>query len=167
MRSITSIDWARLLAVPRWSPLAALGVEAVGLGGTLYKISSGAYLTCVQHDAQLHPVRGHLLTAVWWAASDGAARRAQLMEIEADDLVVEPPPDALLPQAGSHTYGSIIRALRDTGRAFDEWADYRIAKDGAFVHRTLNAPPHAFHFRRPEEDRSDACYAIQYRLPLK
>lgn len=48
---------------------------------------------------------------------------------------------------------------------FLESATYRVAKDGAFVHRNISAAPYTFFFRSRKDDDDDRCYAIEYRLP--
>jgi hypothetical protein len=63
------------------------------------------------------------------------------------------------------TYGEIVRELkRGEYGEFREWADYRVATDGAFVQRVVNIPPLSFCFRRLAEDANERCYAIQRRL---
>ena len=92
------------------------------------------------------------------------------MEVEADKPEFRPvrehPPLELLPSSGGDTYGSIIGELRsEEHRNFLESATFRVAKDGAFVHRNISAPPYTFFFRSRKEDDNDSCYAIEYRLP--
>jgi hypothetical protein len=90
------------------------------------------------------------------------------MDIEADDAAerpdVEPaPPPELLLAGGDPTYGAILAEVKTQryGR-YLESASYRVAKDGAFVHRSISVAPFAFFFRSREDDDSDPCYAIEY-----
>lgn len=107
---------------------------------------------------------GPFVTALLWAETDGAAKRAKLMEIEADDPgAASSAPRDLLPGPAT-TYGDIARTLEQQGRAFQEYAEYRVARDGAFIHRTIEAAPYAFFFRKLEHDDSDRCYAIRFTL---
>ena len=46
-----------------------------------------------------------------------------------------------------------------------ESATYRVAKDGAFVHRVISVAPYSYFFRGRRNDHDDLCYAIEYRLP--
>jgi len=87
------------------------------------------------------------------------------MEIEADEYAEVQPPAEMLLRGGPVTYGEILRELKRSEReTFREWADYRVATDGAFVQRVVNTPPQSFCFRRPTEDHNERCYAIQHRL---
>lgn len=167
MATIDNADWARLKSLRAWTPLPDVSPSAIPLGGVLYRIATGTYVTCVPYNRQLEEIEGGLfVTTLLWAESDGAAKRVQLMEIEADQPKDSRPPADLLLHGQPVTYGEIIRELqRGAYGAFREWADYRIARDGAFVQRTIDIPPISFYFRKPEDDDADRCYAIQYRLP--
>jgi hypothetical protein len=163
---MSALDWPGLKTLRAWTPLSEVPASATHLGGVLYKLAPSVYVTCVSYNRRLEEVEGGLfVTMVLWAETDGAARRAQLMEIEADQHAdVHPPPEMLL-RGQPVIYGEILRELkRGNYGEFREWADYRVATDGAFVQRTVNIPPLSFYFRKLEEDDSERCYAIQYRL---
>lgn len=162
---MTELDWARLKALTAWTPLTEVSGSAQHLGGVLYKLGLAAYVTCVPYDRQLQETDGGpFVTTLLWAEADGAAKRAQLMQIEADESADLRPPRELLLRGEPSTYGEITRELQDGGYGrINEWAEYRLATDGAFVHRTINCPPLSFYFRTLGDD-ADPCYAIQYKL---
>lgn len=162
---VGKVDWNRLTELRSWTPLTEVSSAAERVGDLLFRVGPMQYVIAVPYNERFERTENApFVTILLWAPTDGAAKRAKLMEIEADDLAVSPPPEVLLPKSASSTYGSIVQTLRKGGSPVEEWADYRVAKDGAFVHRTLSAPPHAFHFRSREEDQGEPCYAINYRL---
>jgi len=68
------------------------------------------------------------------------------MQIEADQIGNERPPTELLPPGHPATYGEVVRELKKGHLGeYEETASYRIASDGAFVHRhiTTAASPSA------------------------
>jgi hypothetical protein len=66
------------------------------------------------------------------------------------------------------TYGEIVHELKKGHLGeYEETASYRIASDGAFVHRHITTAAFTFHFRKREHDDSEPCYAIEYRLREK
>ena len=71
----------------------------------------------------------------------------------------------LLPDAANR-YGDILTVLR-SGRygTCMEQVNYRIAKDGAMIHRTLDALDLQFYFRSLAPDIYERPYAILRRLP--
>lgn len=166
MAAIGAVDWSTLRALRAWTSLSEVPASAIHLGGVLYRIAPGAYVTCVPYNQELEPVDGApLVTMLLWAESDGAAKRSQLMEIEADQRRDEHPPAEMLLRGQPVTYGEIVRELKSGNYGeFREWADYRVARDGKFVQRAVNIPPLSFYFRNRENDDEDQCYAIQYRL---
>jgi hypothetical protein len=166
MTSALDLSWSTLRTLAVWTPASSLSARLVRIEDDLFRLRTGAYLVCLPYDERFEAAAGErFVTALLWAASDGAARRAHLMEIEADDLATGPAPGELLPPGQPQAYGAIMAALKTSGcRNYIERASYRIAKDGAFVHRAIDAPPYSFFFRNPEDDDSDRCYAVQYRL---
>ncbi len=147
-----AVSWDALKKISAWTPLTALEEPFEHLGGTLFRLSPTQYLICPPYDAEFvrRPDVPGFVAAVLWAAYDGAARRAVLKEVEADNpesrplAEPAPPGELLLPGAGV-TYGSIVAALRarPPGK-FLESATYRLAKDGTFVHRNISAAPYSF-----------------------
>mgnify|MGYP007034366735 CR=1 FL=1 len=150
----------------RWTALDALGDTVSCVSDVLFRLGRDEYLVCVPHDRDLRRIEGkRFVTTVMWAETEGAARRAQLMDIESDERGDVLPPPALLLSEGASSYGSIVDCLQSIGARFQESASYRIGSDGAFIHRSIIAPPRTFHFRNRDDDDKDRCYAIKYVLP--
>ena len=165
-------SWDQLKNIAAWTPVTALQRSTRHLGGTLFQLSATQYLICPPSNERFERPPGipGFIAALLWTQYEGAARRAILMEVEADKPelrpVPGPPPPELLLLGTEDTYGSIIAELRSERHGeFLESATYRVAKDGAFIHRNISAAPHTFFFRSRRDDDSDRCYAIEYRLP--
>lgn len=157
--------WPQLLSLRPWTLLSTTGLSTNQLGDVLFKVGDNAFLLCAPYDSQLRPLADDVsVAAVVWAESEGAARRAALQQIEADQPTDSQPPAEVLLKPGMNRYGDI----REAGRAGSlgsmlEAASYR-GRDGLFVDRRINLPRWTFHFRRPESDDSEPCYAVQVRL---
>jgi hypothetical protein len=165
-------SWGDLKNIAAWTPLTALQHSTRHLGGTLFQLSGTQYLICPPSNERFERPPGipGFVAALLWAEYEGAARRGILMEVEADKPdfrpLPEPPPVELLLAGAGDTYGSIMAELQAKGYGnFLESATYRVAKDGAFVHRNISAAPYTFFFRSRKDDDDDRCYAIEYRLP--
>ena len=168
MKAGVELDWADLKSVPRWTRLSQVTTGAVSLGDDLFKVGPGKYLISVPYNRNLEEQGGdRFITALVWAGTDGAAKRAILMQVEADQISNERPPAELLPPGEPVTYGEIVRELKGHAGEYEETASYRIGSDGAFVHRHITTAAFSFHFRKREHDDSEPCYAIEYRLPDK
>jgi hypothetical protein len=95
----------------------------------------------------------------------GAARRAILEDVESDVILKNAvPPDPVLLEPGGTNYDRIVMCLAASGNPFVETADYRIARDGAFIHRCISSFGRDFYFRSKEKDPQERPYAIKYRL---
>jgi hypothetical protein len=164
--SLATMSWKYLKALRCWTPLSEMTDSATPLGNGLYGIGQGQYLIAVPHNERMErDEKGPFVTGLLWAETDGAAKRAKQMEVEADDSRhTSSPPADLLP-GNARSYGEIIAALKRQGQSFQEYAEYRVATDGAFVHRTVETGLYSFFFRKVEHDDLDPCYAIQYTLP--
>jgi hypothetical protein len=91
--------------------LRHLTEDAVRFGEDLFKIGAGKFLICVPYGRDLQQQRGErFVTALVWAGTDGAAKRAILMQIEADEIGDERPPSEMLPAGHPVTYGEIRRS---------------------------------------------------------
>ena len=169
MKAGVGLAWADLKFLRRWTPLSQVTTDAVSLGDDLFKVGRGKFLICVPYNRDLEEQGGNrFVTTLVWAGTDGAARRAVLMQIEADQSSKERPPADLLPPGQPVTYGEIVWELKKGHLGeYEETASYRIASDGAFVHRHITTAAFSFHFRKREPDDSEPCYAIEYRLPEK
>src|SRR5262245_22248225 len=93
------MDWAVLFGVEGWSSLRSVPVESVHVGGVLYRCGHQAFLLAVPYrqDFVADPTAGPFVTAVVWAASEGAARRVFLMQTEMDDGASGTVPSQFLP----------------------------------------------------------------------
>lgn len=164
------MEWKKLKEIPAWVPISALPEQPVHLHDVLFRLAPTQYLICPPYNEHFErvPGIGGFLGSLLWAPNDGAARRAALMDIEADSAEkrpkVEPPPplDLLLP-GGPTAYGAILAEVKAEryGRHLES-ASYRVAKDGAFVHRSISAGAFTFFFRNRKDDDNDPCYAIEY-----
>ena len=167
------MEWKKLKELPAWMPLSGLPQQPHHLEDVLFRLAPTQYLVCPPYNERFERVPGTagFLGSLLWAPNDGAARRAALMDIEADSPdtrpQVEPAPDLELLLAGAPTaYGTILAEAK-TGRygRYLESASYRVAKDGAFVHRSISVVPFTFYFRNRADDAGDPCYAIEYLPP--
>ena len=140
-----------------------LEFEVRHVRNTLYQVEESCYLIAVSHDEQLQVFDDtKFVTCLLWAEGEGAALRSTLQEIENDRIIPakKPPREMLLPN-GSATYGAIIGTLKSNQRRqVMEVASYRIARDGAFIHRAIHAPKLDFYFRGLTEESSERPYAI-------
>jgi hypothetical protein len=165
-------DWGDLKGIAAWTPLTEMQGATRHLGGTLFQLSATQYLICPSSNERFERLPGipGFVAALLWAQHEGAARRAILMETEADRPELrpppEPPPPELLLPGVDDTYGSILAELRTQrdGSVLTS-AAYRVARDGAFIHRKIGAAPYTFFFRNRKDDDADPCYAIEFRLP--
>lgn len=139
------------------------------LSPSVYRIDSEMYLniSLFRPGGLEKDPRGPFITGIVLAASDGAVRRALLMEIESDDGSALTVPAEFLPSEGAvaATYGDILRGLKnDKPKVCQETAAYRIASGGEFIHRIIETERFSFFFRNPEHDDSDAPYVIIRKL---
>jgi hypothetical protein len=135
-----------------------------------YKIEDGLYLSIssFRPGTLEEDPSGPFIYGIVLAASDGAIRRAFLMDIESDggEKLINVPTE-FLPSGGAvaATYGEILRGLKnDKPKTCFETASYRIATDGRFIHREIETERFTFFFRNPEHDDSEAPYAIIRKL---
>ena len=106
------------------------------------------------------------ITLLLRAETEGAALRAALMELESDEAAscAKPPGELLLP-CGALAYGDIRAALRSGKHGlFSEAANYRIARDGAFIHRVVRTPKPRILLSSVTEQFGETPYAIHRRL---
>ena len=161
------MDWERLKKTPCWTSIHDMPFKWSSVDEDLYKIADTCFLIAMPHDRDCTPSsRPPHVTTVMWADSDGAARRALRGRIEADnERLGLTPPAALLLAPGVLTYGDIVAVFASRRHGdFEERAEYRIATDGAFIHRVISARLLSFFFRSRKHDNDEAPYAIQYVL---
>ena len=131
---------------------------------TLFKIGDQQYAFTVPRNRALEKApEAPFITAVIWASDDGAAQRASMKAIEEDGLSVSEPPRELLPDSQARTYSELVAILRKMGTV-REYATYRIASDGAFVHRVVESGNHSYFFRGRDAKADELPYAIRIGL---
>lgn len=162
------MDWEILKKIPSGTPIKSLQFHPLLIEDDFFKIDDQSYLiTAAYKDMSLVVVPGGpFLMTLLWACNEGAARKAHLSGIEEDtNQKTLQPPQALLPRGLSCTYGDILQDLKTLrGRDPLEHASYRIAKDGAFIHRVIETKEFSFYFRSPKHDDQEQPYAIKYSL---
>ena len=157
--------WSQLMGLTQWTLLSRSGLHADHVEDVLYRVDKSAFLLCTPYDGQLRPLgRDVAVAAIVWAESEGAARRAVLQQLEADEARDVQPPAAVLLRPGVERYAEIRETAR-TGRfgSMLQAASYRNS-DGLFVDRRINLPRWTFHFRNREDNNFERCYAVQVRL---
>jgi len=152
------MDWKTLMGVRLGTPLTELGIEPEHLVAALWRISEDAYVS----DTRLPTV----LRRIYWAGSEGAARRCVAHQVEADqDHSPVIPPAELLLGANGPTHGEIERAAKAAGlkpgSSGPTWGGF----DFAYIHYDLIVKPsHVFYFRGPKPSKKETPYAIDYTL---
>lgn len=157
------VDWNLYRTVAWETPIRALAPHPTAIGPELYRIADEVYALAFP-DRSEGTLQGEppFVSILYWAASDGAARRAAIRDVDSDDGAVSPPPAALWGEAGAPDY----RSLRAYGRASRpggilERASYRM--DGRFIHGVLDLGATEYYFREPEIDDGAVPYAIALR----
>ena len=161
-----------LVLLPRGIPFSEVIKEPCQdafLSESAYRIADGVYLQISSFPlgSLEEDPSGPFVYGIILAASDGAIRRAFLMEIESDDGKTLDVPAKFLPSGGAvaATYGEILRGIKnDKPKTCFETASYRIATDGRFIHRMIETERFAFFFRKPEHDDAEPPYAIIRKL---
>ncbi|MEQ9725502.1 hypothetical protein ABRP29_07680 [Pseudomonas sp. WHRI 8822A] len=162
-----------VLQFPKWSPLSEMvGVADASrfIGRNLYKLSGGLYLLLTNFSgASLEKAsNGPFVVGVIWGAGDGAVKRAFSLNIECDEGDIKKAPREFLPSASSGEYGSILKALEyGCPKHCLETAVYRVASDGAFVNRVIEAGGFKFFFRGGLHDDTEPPYAVLRKLEEK
>lgn len=160
------MDIDNILKLCKWIPLS----EVVGvpkpdhfLGKSLYLLEHGIYLYVtpfIGGTLEKDPA-GPFLTGVVWATDDGAAERAIYRDIEADSGSTVSIPKDFLPQDSGSTYADILKSIkRQNPKVCQEKASYRIATDGAFVHRIIETEEFSFFFRSLRYEDNEEPYAV-------
>ncbi len=162
------MEWKDLVKIKEWSPANNLNIEYKKIKKGLHKISENQYLLLSPYNENFKEAPGGpFVNALLWSCSEGAVRRAYLMEIEQDDGTIIKPPDEIMPEPGRYTYKEILVGLKRLGcKGILEHASYRIAKDGAFIHRSIESEIALYSFRNMDFDDSEEPYAIRWNLVL-
>lgn len=166
MATMRDDDWKALRAVPAWTPLRDLGWQTTHVGSELYYLGDSTYVLAQPITRSLET--GHpdapFVTMLFWATSHGAARRAALNQVDADDGATGAPPAVLCPTTDLPTYRALLEAARSHGkRRIIERATY--AADGRFVHKLIDFLESQFYFRKVEIDPGEMPYVIAFPFP--
>ena len=166
MAAVDRDCWTDILNIPAWTPLSATGISTERLSENLRKVCDQTYLLVVDTDQQGHSVDGPYVTSAVWAETDGAALRAVDGDLEADTQIENKiiPVSVLVPSGATPTYSSILAALRDLDGGVIEAGEYRIATDGAFLHKVIRGRRRTYYFRERRISRSERPFAIACRL---
>lgn len=158
-------SWKDLLELPVWTRLNDLRTSTMKLSDSLRKIEGGKYLLVVDRDLAGNTSGGPFVTMAVWGESDGAALRAIDGALEADleHSSAVMPPEELLP-AEHPEYSAIITALKRRGEPILESGEYRIASDGAFLHKVVRSSCAAYYFRSAARMRGESPFAITHRI---
>lgn len=161
------MDWKDICDLTHWLSLKSITPAPEELDEDIVKLGEGMYARPVPYNENLDrsdpgcPFAGYVL----WAPSDGAARRAMSLDIEAYDQPTELAPPPLLTKYGA-TYGEIKDVGKQSGtRLFFESATYRIARDGLFVYSHLYVDNLEFYFRLRRASRKERPFAVAVHFP--
>ena len=159
------MDWTKLISLPKWTPVAQLPCSFVELGHRLYKIEDTQYCLVTPYNSPNLEVvvGGPFLSALLWAPSDSAAKRAVLEDKEGDDMAIQDVPPEILPVEDALTYHKILLGLRTKNYDALESASYRM-RDGQFVHRVIASRLADYYFRGREDNGDELPYAILWRF---
>ena len=158
-------DWSALMTNTKWIPLRDSGIQIPHVIDGLTQLDEQTFAVVVPHDAGFRPDApdAPFISALVRAPDISAARRAVLLEVEGDrGCALAALPEELA--AGRLTYRGLLERLTQSGEGAREFASYRAASDGAFVHRVVESGNLSFYFRdvgNPDE----IAYAILLHLP--
>jgi hypothetical protein len=166
MATVNQADWSRLSRVRAWTPLREITESVQPIHDDLYRVVDELYVlaTPITRDLQEGDQRAPFVTMLFWAPSDGAARRAALNAIDVDDGAFGTPPSVLWTNSEPPTYSLLLRsagALGEGGQA--ERATY--AEDGRFVHKVIDTGSCRFYFRERVVHGAERPYAVGMILP--
>jgi hypothetical protein len=164
--ALADASWQDLLDLRTWTPLRQTGIETTRLSENVRRVSRGKYLVVVESDLSGDVAGGPYVTMVAWAETDGAALRAvdAALERDAEPDHDQMPPPELLPEPTASGYATILSALKRRGESVLESGEYRIATDGAFLHKVIRATAATYYFRSPVEIGDEKPFAVTHRI---
>lgn len=166
------MELGRILTMPIWTPLAEV-VDQIRddnmirgrTRAVLYRLGADAYLAVTPIRARGQDVEegtdGPYVAGVMWATSEGAARRAWFLEIEADEGTDSDIPGWCMPEGVAPRFGDIAHAL---GSSAMQFASYRIASDGKFVCRNIESRAYHYCFRGRGRNDSEPPFVAVRKL---
>lgn len=156
------VTWQDLITVPSGTAVADLPWNAEHAVSTLFHLGDEAFIIAIRGKSTDRDDQ-RVASAVLWAPSRGAARRALFLDVEGDDGAIGRPPQEMLVGANAISYEAIIAEARANGLEVLAAADYRAATDGRFVQRVLRCSPWAFYFRS-RSGKGECPYAVMRDL---
>jgi hypothetical protein len=162
------MKWSKVFELNGWLSLKTLDSPPEAIGDDIVRLDEGMYALALPYNERLEssdpasPYLGEVL----WAPTDGAARRVLSMDVESDDPISSMAPPADLAQhLLGNSHGELKANARRVGIQLSERASYRIAGDGAFVYKALEAGNITYFFRKRRSDAKEKPFAISIRLP--
>ena len=160
MAAVNESRFRAVLSLRRFQPLAAVGFPLRQVAGQLYAGGDGVYVLARTTDQSLREAPdGPLVHSVGWAPTDSAARRAFLLELDADDGTLEDIPADLAFGWTDLSYESILTNAKAEGREpIVTTASYDSSR--RFVHRAIGVERTLFLFRSHTDQPAEAPYAV-------
>ena len=134
----------------------------------MYKASESVYFfTSKYTESDLASVgSGDHVVSVGICGGEGAARRAFNREVELDDGTFFNVGELGIGLGEGSTYVDIVNFAQENGcNVVQETAAYRIATDGAFIHKTIETEKWIFYFRSMEYCDKELPYAFLGKMP--
>jgi len=144
------VTWSQLLAVPAGLSIEAFPFHLHHMTGALFRVQSEMFVIGTKSFSKTDPAMSRHVNTVLWAT-------------EADELSVVTPPVEMLLRPDAMTYSAVLKAAKKQGLRMMESASYRIARDGKFVTRDLEARSWRFYFRLRDGDEEQP-FAIMRTL---
>ncbi|WP_146093825.1 hypothetical protein [Xanthomonas arboricola] len=158
------LNHLQLISAKKWSPLSNFIEydDNCRIGGMLYKASEFVYFLVSKYNgSDLGGAgSGNHVASVGICGGEGAARRAFNREVELDDGTFFDVEELGIGLGKGSTYRDIINFARENGKVVQETAAYRIAIDGAFIHRMIETEKWIFYFRSMENCDEELPYAF-------
>ena len=160
-------NWDELKKIKYLSSIKELPFEGQLITKNIYRVNEQAYLFLVDYNVAYNKTKenGPFATLLFWTGNDGSAKRAFSRKIEEDkEQSIIIPPTEMLPSKEVNTYEKIINELKKNKSTYMETASYRIATDGAYIHKEISVIPYTYYFRKREDDNNEVPYTISYKL---
>ncbi len=159
------VEW---LGVEKWAPITDVIGYSEGeiVSKYLYKFNERVYLLLSDFSGpNFRDGNGaKYVTAVGFCGGEGAARRAFNGEIEADDGTTLRIEDIIIGLKDAKYLSILEFARNNQSRIVQETASYRIARDGAFIHRKIETEKWIFYFRQPDNNFDEIAYAFMNKM---
>ncbi|MBB3827336.1 hypothetical protein [Xanthomonas arboricola] len=159
------LDCRQLVSAKKWSPLSDFVKynAKCRIGSVLYKASDFVYFFVSKRAGVDLGITssGDLVASVGICGGEGAARRAFNRQVELDDGTFLNVGELGIGLGEGSTYADIINFAQENGcKVVQETAAYRIATDGAFIHKMIETENWIFYFRSMECCDDELPYAF-------